>query len=157
MPSERQGMIKVANSFNHLKTETAINLSLESHNAPVPYPTKHHFVTELCTHVHISVTQRCIVGYATSALWDLCSKSIIQDNDFSAMANVDAWCHADALVPYTSWSSATFFVNGCLSFTRRDSNRPAPCQLWENHKISFFLFYEINSVRQGWSNESQTN
>ena len=43
-----------------------------SHNAPVPYPTMHHFVTEMCTHVHISVTKWCIVGYlpALAYLWD---------------------------------------------------------------------------------------
>ena len=33
----------------------------KSHNAPVPYLTMHHFVTELCTFVHISVTKWCIV------------------------------------------------------------------------------------------------
>ena len=27
------------------------------HNAPVPYSPMHHFVTEMCTHVHISVTK----------------------------------------------------------------------------------------------------
>ena len=47
----------------------------------------HHFVTEMCTYVHISVTKCCIVGftyvhisvtkwcivgYGTGALWDLC-------------------------------------------------------------------------------------
>ena len=31
----------------------------------------HHFVTEMCTCVHISVTKYCIVGYGTYALWDL--------------------------------------------------------------------------------------
>ena len=31
----------------------------------------HHSVTEMCTHVHISVTKCCIVGYGTDAFWDL--------------------------------------------------------------------------------------
>ena len=31
----------------------------------------HHFVTEKCTHVHISVTKWCIVGYGTDAFWNL--------------------------------------------------------------------------------------
>ena len=35
----------------------------ESHNAPVPYATMHHFVTAMCTHVHIYVTKWCIEGY----------------------------------------------------------------------------------------------
>ena len=30
-----------------------------------------HFVTEMCMHAHISVTRWCIVGYETSALWEL--------------------------------------------------------------------------------------
>ena len=43
----------------------------KSHNASVLYPTMHHFVTEMCTCVHISVTKRCMMGYLSSALWDL--------------------------------------------------------------------------------------
>ena len=49
-----------------------INLLHISHNASqVSCPTIHHFVTEMCTSVHISVTKRCIVGYLSDALWDL--------------------------------------------------------------------------------------
>ena len=33
-----------------------------THNAPVPYRKMHHFVREMCTFVHISVTKRCIMG-----------------------------------------------------------------------------------------------
>ena len=40
----------------------------KSHNATVPYPTMHHFVTEMCTSVHISVTKWCIVGYLSSCI-----------------------------------------------------------------------------------------
>ena len=40
-----------------------IDQSHKSHNAPVPYPTMHHFVTEMCTCLHISVTKWCNVGY----------------------------------------------------------------------------------------------
>ena len=42
----------------------------KSHNAPVPYPTMQHFVTEMCTHVNIFVTKCGIVG--NGALWDIC-------------------------------------------------------------------------------------
>ena len=49
--------------------------SQESHNASDKYPTMHYFVTEMCTHVHISVTKQCIVGYENGALWDLCNRS----------------------------------------------------------------------------------
>ena len=53
-----------------------IDLLHKSHNAPVPYPTMPHFVTEMCTHVHISVTKWCIMGYLSNALWDLWDGSI---------------------------------------------------------------------------------
>ena len=42
-----------------------------THNAPIPYPTMHQFVTEMCTNVHISVTKWCIMGFLFDALWDL--------------------------------------------------------------------------------------
>ena len=41
----------------------------KSPNAPVSYPSMHQFVTEMCTCVHISVTELCIVGYLSNALW----------------------------------------------------------------------------------------
>ena len=44
--------------------------------SPPKYPTMHHFATEMCTHVHSSVTQWCIVGYGTGTLWDLWNISI---------------------------------------------------------------------------------
>ena len=37
--------------------------SHKSHNSSNKYPTIHHFVTEMCTHAHISATKYCIVGY----------------------------------------------------------------------------------------------
>ena len=36
--------------------------SHKPHNASDQYPIMHCFVTEMCTHVHISVTKWCIVG-----------------------------------------------------------------------------------------------
>ena len=39
-------------------------------------PTMHHFVAEMCTPVHMSVTKWYIAGYGTDALWDLCDKFI---------------------------------------------------------------------------------
>ena len=48
--------------------------SYKSHNASDKYPTTQHFVTEMCTCVHISVTKWCIVGYLSEALWDLCNR-----------------------------------------------------------------------------------
>ena len=37
-------------------------LRTTSHDAPVPHPIMQHFVTQMYTCVHISVTKRCIVG-----------------------------------------------------------------------------------------------
>ena len=53
-----------------------VHLLHQFHHAPVAYPAMHHFVTEMCTCVHISVTKWCIVGYGTGALWDLWDGSI---------------------------------------------------------------------------------
>ena len=52
-----------------------IDLLCKSHSAPVPSPTVHHFVREMCTCVHIYVTKWCIVRYLVNALrlrilWD---------------------------------------------------------------------------------------
>ena len=58
-----------------------IDPSHKSHNAPDQYPTMHHFVTEMCTHVHISVTKWCIVWYLSNALWDLWNGSILQHTE----------------------------------------------------------------------------
>ena len=53
-----------------------VELLHKSHNAPVPYPTMHHIVTEMCAHAHIYVTKWCIVGYFYDTLWDLWDGSI---------------------------------------------------------------------------------
>ena len=39
------------------------------HNALENYPTSHHSVTEMLTHVHISVTDQCSVVFMLGALW----------------------------------------------------------------------------------------
>ena len=40
----------------------------QSHNALDKYSTMHHFVTKMCTGVHISVTKWCIVGLQTKTI-----------------------------------------------------------------------------------------
>ena len=84
----------------------AIDLLHKCHNVPVPYPTMHHLVTEMCTCVHISVTKWCIVGYGTGtlcvyisvtkwcivgylsgALWDLWDGSIPSQHNCNTI-----WC-----------------------------------------------------------------
>ena len=46
----------------------------------VPYPTMQHFITEMCTFMHISVTKWCSVGYLYDALWDLWGGPISAEN-----------------------------------------------------------------------------
>ena len=67
--------IRVLNP-GYFETIRSIDPSNKSHNVLGKYPTMHHFVTEMCTRVHISVTKWCIVGSGTGALWDLCNRSI---------------------------------------------------------------------------------
>ena len=54
-----------------------IDPSNKSYNALDKYATMYHFVTEMCTYVHISVTKWYIMGYGTGALWDLFNRSIV--------------------------------------------------------------------------------
>ena len=49
----------------------SIDLLRKPHNAPVTYLTVHHFVTEMCTCVHISASKSCIVVNLSNALWYL--------------------------------------------------------------------------------------
>ena len=64
---------------SHYRDKTAVIIELTHLTNPImhgKYPTMHHFVTEMCTRVHISVTKWCIVGYEIGALWDWCNRSI---------------------------------------------------------------------------------
>ena len=67
----------------------SIDPSQKSHNTSDKYPTMYHFVTEICTHVHISVTKWCIVRYGTGALWDLCSQSIFRTITQRCASNIN--------------------------------------------------------------------
>ena len=60
----------------HRREHRSIDPSHKSQNASLPYPIMQHFVTEMCTCVHISVTKWCIVGYLSDAFWDLWNGSI---------------------------------------------------------------------------------
>ena len=69
-------ILSLVNYYSGTRSCSQLSLHLlhKSHNAPVPYPTIQHFVTEMCTHVHISVTKWCIMGYLSGTwdLWDGC-------------------------------------------------------------------------------------
>ena len=64
----------------HYTMSLGLELDVEGGNLVTPialahsvllYRTTHHFVTEMCTPVHISVTIWWIMGYLSNALWDL--------------------------------------------------------------------------------------
>ena len=55
----------------HFSPYAPIGQIHRSYNTLVPHPTMNHFVTEMCTHVHISVTKWCIVGCLPNVLLDL--------------------------------------------------------------------------------------
>ena len=79
---------------------------VKPHNASGKYPTMHHFVTEMCTHVHISDTKWYIVGYGTGAVWDLWDESI--------------WWHQPITSTYVSY-------HHLLTWTQNKNNL-----IWEN-------------------------
>ena len=60
------------------RPETCENRPISQISQCIKYPTMHHFVTEMCTCLHISVTKWFIVVYRTSALLvcDLCNSTI---------------------------------------------------------------------------------
>ena len=69
-------------------TDVGNDLIHKSHNAIVPYPTMQHFVT----HVHISVTKQCILGYF------LCILGLVK------------WVH------YPTTEVTCSFLNSCNNF-----------------------------------------
>ena len=71
------------------------HLYQKSHDALDKYPTISHIVTEMCTDVHISVTEWCIVGYETGALWDL------WDGSNTTYYNMTVWILAGNYISFT--------------------------------------------------------
>ena len=63
-------------TLSRRNNDVIIDLIHKYHNAQVPHPTMHHFVTEMCTCVHFFVAKWCIVGHLSNALWDLWDGSI---------------------------------------------------------------------------------
>ena len=84
---------------------SSIDPSHKSHNASDKYPTMHYFATELCTHVHISVTKWCIMGYGTFALWDLCHTSFAP-----FWINHDVWIKIETFSSKREFKRAYYWV-----------------------------------------------
>ena len=83
----------------------------------------HHFVTEMCTRVHISLTNWRIVGYGTGAFWDLCNRSTLWRGNRTALwsgkatEDVAWWRHQ--MKPFPAWIPRT-----------KASNAELWCFLW---------------------------
>ena len=56
------------------------------------YPTLNNSVTEMCTHLHISVTKLCFVGHGTGVLWDLCNRSVRKVKTQISWLCKISWC-----------------------------------------------------------------
>ena len=69
-----KNLISVLIASNSLHKDLIV-LIQKSHNATYPYPTMHHFVTEMCTCAHFCY-KWCIVGYLSDAIWDLWDGSV---------------------------------------------------------------------------------
>ena len=65
---ENQNFQQLLSSY--LKANLFNRPVVEFHNAPVSYPTMHHFVTKRCACVHIYVIECCIVVYLSNTLLD---------------------------------------------------------------------------------------
>ena len=85
----------------------------KSQNASEKYPTMHHFVAEMCTHVHISVTKYCIVGYGTDAFWDLWDGS----NRSGSTLNEVMACHLFSAKPLHEPSPTYCHLNTETNFS----------------------------------------
>ena len=102
------------------------------------HPKMHHFVTEMCTYVHISVTKWCIVGYEIDASWDLCHESI---ENFSRESNLMA-C-------YRHQCAASNCTGDVSLETQRDIfNHPWNNWQWLLKVISICYFAHLMSHQQ---------
>ena len=117
-----------------------IDLLHKSHNTPVLDPTMHHFVTEMCTCVHISVTKWCIVGYLSNALWGLWDGTINTPYGSSPMRVRFASFHVNVssqTVPLTS----SWFITPILQLV--SLCQPTSHWLPYAHSVSICLMLSV--------------
>ena len=123
-----------------------IDLLHKSHNVPVPYPTMHHFVTEMCTQVHIFVTKRCIVGYLSNALWDLWDSSTFRhmgkgtiSHEWTLENASFQYCHISCNMTLSVQFSPNFHDRHTIGGVK-GSTRGAFCPLWDKPEMWNFTF-----------------
>ena len=130
--------------------------SHKSQNASMPYPTMHHFVTEMCTHVHISVTKWCIVGYLFDALWDLWDGCIqwLGNNELNRIKNDTQKLNSSRSGFSFQWAKDLWWL---WSFTSRDLDLSQAMTLtfhqqWSQAAIHHGLGRNISCwIREDWS------
>ena len=118
-----------------------VDPSHKSHYASDKYPRMHHFVTEMCTHVHISVTKWCIVGHGTGALWDLCNRSI------KMMGVITNPC---LNLPYTllvKWSNGSQLGKHSLHTCKWAASVLVVLHFWCWFHVDFFSVIQCNYYR----------
>ena len=71
--------------FTFITVPGSIDPSHKSHNASDKYPTMHHFVTEMCTHVHISVTKMVQCWICATGLLQPTGLSHVTSNQFKIL------------------------------------------------------------------------
>ena len=97
-----------------------------SHNAPFCNRNVH-------THVDISVTKWCIVGYGTGALCDLCNRSHFIVNPIISLWSSDAYMHT---------MPSLFQIMACGLFSAKPLSEPMLpyCELGHKEKIKMIFF-----------------
>ena len=96
----------------------------------------HHFVTEMCTGVHISVSKWCIVGYLSSAFWDLWDGSIkarVAQPSFSCSDHL----LSQGIVSLTFWKLSKMFskLGYCRHHTSYENFKLKLCTCPHTHAL----------------------
>ena len=88
----------------------------------------HHFVTVMCTRVHITVTKWCIVGNGTNATV-LCNRSRdfdwLMDTCHTSIHLLAVYCHQHMIVSDLVWGNA--FIDTSVTFVSGHYRSSNPC------------------------------
>ena len=125
----------------------AIDLIHKSHNAPVPYPTMHHFVTEMCA---------CIFLLQNGALWDIfllhgeiCEMGLLDSPD-------NCWCKhivIRMMIKTVCWYYnlnllQLYYKHAIFPFS---SKLPFPLHMVDVFQHTKPLFRQFNSMWNVWN------
>ena len=127
-------------------SDNKVDLIHKPHNAPVPYPIMHHFVTEMCRCVHISVTKWCIMGYL------LCIVGFVRWVYWSH--EVSPWFSVVKCRPHVCtkpYLTSYLFVSDVLTPTKRDNVSPSSGTALNKGKAFCNLLIPVLLVCFYWS------